>query len=142
MQTTLGHAVGAGRPTFESYPYNHRPLRGRKNYILTRNKLYVPEPTNDDTFTCHDIAETLNLARAHGVKKFFCGGGAEFYKQLWDLGLVDEIYYTKVHANVEGDTYFPPSIQLSHFPKQEILLKKEVDEKNAIAFTTTHYCRR
>lgn len=139
---TVGHAVGAGRKTFESYPDNYRPLPDRENYILTRNELYIPSLTNDKTFVCGNIMNALNLAAERGIKKFFCGGGAQFYEQLWGLGLVDSIYYTHIHGSFEGDTYFPSSIKLGKITRQEILLEQCADSKNSHAFTIIKYSRR
>ena len=45
-KTTLGHHVIMGRKNFESIPHKYRPLPGRENIIITRNKNYTAEKCN------------------------------------------------------------------------------------------------
>ena len=46
------------------------------------------------------------VAQAAGDQEVFIGGGAQIYAQA--LPLAGRMYLTQVHADVEGDTIFPP----------------------------------
>jgi dihydrofolate reductase len=47
----------------------------------------------------------LLIAEETHFKEVFIVGGGEIYKQSMDVA--DKIYITRVHATLEGDTFFP-----------------------------------
>lgn len=53
----------------------------------------------------HSLDEALRIAEAAEDDEPFIAGGA----QIFDLALhgADRMYLTRIHAEVEGDTYFP-----------------------------------
>ncbi|MBQ9180273.1 MAG: dihydrofolate reductase, partial [Firmicutes bacterium] len=51
-ETTKGKVIVLGRKTLESFP-GGKPLPGRVNVVLTRNKDYAPE----GICVCHSLAE-------------------------------------------------------------------------------------
>ncbi len=94
---TLGHPVIMGRKTWESLG---RPLPGRHNIVITRQPGYTaPGATVADSVVAA-IAACANEATA------FVIGGAEIYAQT--LPLAQRMELTEVHAEVNGDTHFPP----------------------------------
>ena len=95
---TRGKAVIMGRKTFESIG---QPLKDRINIILTSDKTYKPEKT----LTFSNLGDALNFAGDHGLEEVFIVGGSNLYQQTLDLA--DRIYLTKVHAEVDGDAFFP-----------------------------------
>jgi dihydrofolate reductase len=95
---TQGKAVIMGRKTFESIG---QPLKDRINIILTSDKTYKPEKT----LVFNNLGDALNFAGDHNLEEVFIIGGSNLYQQT--IELADRIYLTKVHAEVEGDTYFP-----------------------------------
>lgn len=100
-QVTTGHTVVMGRKTYESI-YNRLkgPLPDRRNIVISRNIRQLPEG-----FELADSLETaFALARDKDV---FIIGGATLYSECLQKGLVDTIYLTDVHANIDGDTFFP-----------------------------------
>ena len=99
--TTWAMPVIMGRNTFESV--GSKPLPGRLNIILTRKKNAVPE-TALLKFASNE-KEALELARAFGTKEVFVAGGAQIYEQFFPIA--NRIYMTRVHVNLEADTYFP-----------------------------------
>jgi len=110
-QTTAGHAVIMGRRTYESVG---RPLPGRRNIVVTRNRAYAPRGAPDDNNTdgataldvVHGLNEALDLCRQRGERDVFVIGGAQVYQTALDLA--DEMILTEVpDADYEGDTYFP-----------------------------------
>ena len=51
---------------------------------------------------CKDIVFVLS-----GGDEVFIGGGAQVYAEALQANLVDRMYLTIVHAEVEADTFFP-----------------------------------
>ncbi|MFY9177159.1 MAG: dihydrofolate reductase [Caldicoprobacterales bacterium] len=95
-QLTLGHTVVMGRKTFESIG---KPLDGRKNIILTRNKEYFKE----GCIIAHSIDEVFRDIR--NESECFIIGGAEIYSAF--LPYAEKLYITYIDHEFEGDTYFP-----------------------------------
>jgi dihydrofolate reductase len=94
---TLGHAVIMGRKTFESLD---RPLPGRTNIIVTRQKDYRAE----GCLVAHDLASALKYCPADEDEAFICGGGQLYHEAL---PLADRIYLTVIPREIPGDTHFP-----------------------------------
>jgi len=99
---TMGHPIIMGRKTFDSIG---RPLPGRKNIIVTRQPHWHAEGVN----VAHSLDEALACARhatAGGSKsQAMLIGGAELYEQAMPLS--DTIFLTEIHAEIEGDAFFP-----------------------------------
>ncbi len=131
MQTTKGHHIILGRKNYESIGY---PLKNRTNLIVTRNPYYI----STGAITTHSVQEALEIAESNGETEAFIVGGAEIYR----LGepYVDRLYYTRVHADIEGDVYFPD------WPWEEFnLISREehcADTRNDFDFTFEVYDRK
>ena len=95
-RTTTGHTVVMGRKTYESVG---KPLPNRRNIIITRQAGYKVAGTE----VVHSLSEALE--RCADEEEVFIVGGAEIYRQA--LPLLDRIYLTRVHAQPEGDSFFP-----------------------------------
>ena len=95
-QTTMGCPIVMGRLTYESIG---RPLPGRQNIVITRQKNYVADGC--DVVASPDAA----VAVTNGAAEIMVIGGGEIY-QLF-LPLADRIYMTRVHAVIDGDAEFP-----------------------------------
>ena len=93
---TMGHCVIMGRKTFESLP---KPLPGRTNIILTRNKNYVAK----NAIVVHSVFEALEMAIDDPMP--FVIGGSEIYEQFLDK--CHRIEWTQVTGVFEGDAFFP-----------------------------------
>lgn len=95
-ELTMGHHLIVGRRTFESIG---RPLPGRVMVVLTRKVDFRPARVK----TANSLVQALSLASAD--EQPFIGGGSALFQQA--LPHVDRIYLTTVHANIEGDSFFP-----------------------------------
>ncbi len=99
---TLGKAIIMGRKTFESIG---RPLPGRSNIVVTRNREYSAEGIE----VVHDLDAALERARTlasiNGNDEALVIGGAELYAQA--LPMAERLYLTLVHRQFEGDARFP-----------------------------------
>lgn len=93
---TLGHPVLMGRKTFESLG---RPLPGRSNVVITRNRDYRPE----GCLVAESIPAALALCR--DSDEVFFIGGAQLYAQA--IPLADRLYLTEVDIDAQGDAWFP-----------------------------------
>lgn len=100
-QHTLGKPIVMGRKTFESF--GGRPLPQRTNIIITNDTNYHA----DDCVVVHSIDEALKAAQDSGVDvdEVMIIGGMSFYEQM--LPKADCLYMTLIHAEVDGDAWFP-----------------------------------
>ena len=101
-ESTLGKPVIMGRKTFESIG---RPLPGRTNIIITRNKDFkVPGVTIVNSLDlAFEVAE--GLVASKGGNEIMVIGGSEIYTQA--LPEARRLYITQVDAEIDGDAYFP-----------------------------------
>ena len=95
---TMGKPLIMGRKTWESLP--KKPLPGRPNIVITRQKNYQAEGAIV-------VADTPSaLAAAGPVEEVCVIGGGEIFEMF--LAQTDRIYLTEVDLEVDGDTFFPP----------------------------------
>ncbi len=123
---TMGHYLIVGRRTWESIG---RALPGRRMLVVTHepSRLQLPE----DVHAVSSLDDALAAAQAAGDDEAFVAGGAEVYREA--LPHADRLYITRVHADVTGDTFFPP---LEPDDWRELECEQvPADEKNA--YTTT-----
>ena len=120
-QNTMGKPIIMGRKTFESF--GAKALPGRTNIIITRDESYQAT----DSIVVHSIEEALDAAG--DVDEAMIIGGASFYEQM--LPKADRLYLTFVHAELDGDAWFP-EINNSDWNKIEKIDHKS-DDKNRYA---------
>jgi dihydrofolate reductase len=94
--TTWGMPVIMGRKTLDSLG---KPLKGRTNIVISRNT------TPEGTVGVHSLKEGIEAASATDARQCFVIGGGEIFSMA--MPVADKIYLTRVHTNVEGDTWFP-----------------------------------
>ena len=127
---TMGHPVVVGRRTWDSLPDRFRPLPGRRNVVVTRNRAWHA----DGAERAGSVADALRLL--DHAPQVFVIGGAELYAKA--LPLADELLLTEIDAEVEGDTFFP-SWDRAAF--QEESREQHVSE-TGIPFSFVRYLRR
>ncbi len=93
---TMGHHLIMGRKTYDSLP---RALPGRTIIILTRQPI---DPTCSSR-RVNSFDDALAISRDDD--EVFVVGGGEVYRE--GLQHADRIYQTLVHAQLEGDAWFP-----------------------------------
>jgi dihydrofolate reductase len=96
--TTWGMPVIMGRKTFEAL---NKSLPGRYNIVITRQ----PGWSAEGVVAASGLEDAFNKAALTNCREFFIIGGGEVYQLA--LEYADRIYLTRVHANLEGDTFFP-----------------------------------
>jgi len=96
--TTWGMPVIMGRKTFESV---NKPLPGRFNIVITRQ----PNWKAVGVVVASDLDDAIKKAAETNCKEVFVIGGGEIYQQAFSRA--GKIYLTRVHAELDGDTFFP-----------------------------------
>lgn len=96
---TWAMPVVMGRKTFESM--GSKPLSGRKNIVITKQ----PGWKADGVSVVNSVDDAIALAGDGNYKEIFIIGGGEIYKNCFQKA--DKVYMTRVHAELEGDTFFP-----------------------------------
>ena len=101
-QVTMGKPILMGRKTYESIG---KPLPGRTNIVITRNESWQANGVK----VVHSLEDAFSLASSiveiDGQDEMMVIGGDQIYQT--SLPAIDRIYLTKVHAEVDGDAYFP-----------------------------------
>jgi len=127
---TLGHHMIMGRRTFDSVG---KPLPGRTTVVVTRDPSFAAP---DGVVVVGTIEDALQVA-VQDDEPFICGG-AEIYRQT--LHRADRMYITQVHAEPDGDTWFPEFDDVNEW-KLTDREDFEADEKNDYAFSFLTYDR-
>lgn len=96
-QLTLGKPIVMGRKTWESLP---GLLPQRRHIVVSSNSAYEAEGCE----VVHSLEQAL--AAAGDAPEVMIIGGARLYAQA--LPQTRRMYLTLVHAQVEGNVYFPP----------------------------------
>ncbi len=128
---TMGHHVIMGRVTYDSVG---KPLPGRTNIVITRREgLDLP-----GAVVVHSLEDAIRTAASAGDSEAFVLGGAEIYGQANHRA--DRMYLTRIHAEVEGDTFFPEFDDVSewHLTDAEHF---EADAQNQYPYSFLTYDR-
>ena len=129
-KVTDGKPFLMGRKSFEAPDALHSTY---KNVILSSA---TPEVGSSDTVYAKDIPSALALLS--GEDAVFVLGGASVFLEM--LPIVQKLYLTIVHAQVEGDAFFPVVNQ-----DDWILTSSEFheqDEKHEFSFSMNVYERK
>ncbi|WP_422350292.1 dihydrofolate reductase [Flagellimonas sp.] len=129
-QLTSGHKIIMGRKTLESFP---KALPNREHIAITRDKNYQPK------FPCqivHSLESALDLVGSEETA--FIIGGGEVYRLGMDFATKIEL--TRVHTEVEADTFFPEiDEQVWELVHEDF---HPADEKHKHSFTYLTYRRK
>ncbi|MDO8826726.1 type 3 dihydrofolate reductase [Methylophaga sp.] len=125
---TMGKPILMGRKTHESIG---RALPGRQNIVVSSLPDY-------QAAGC-DVVDSIDkaLAVAKDADEIMVIGGSSLFEQMFDIA--DKFYLTRVHAELEGDTWFPEWDKT-----QWQLISQEshpADEKNDYAYSFEVYQR-
>ncbi|MBC7949264.1 MAG: dihydrofolate reductase [Chitinophagaceae bacterium] len=121
---TWGMPVVMGRKTFETLG---KPLRGRKNIVITRQSNWKFE----GTIPLKSLEDATFLVKNMDVKEMMVIGGGEIYRLAFEKA--KRIYLTRVDAELEGDAFFP-----AIDPKNWHLVSQKnhpADEKHAFNYS-------
>ena len=122
--TTWAMPVIMGRKTFDSLG---KPLTGRTNIVITHQSGWHA----DGVKVVANLDEAVIEASHADAKEAFVIGGGEIFKQ--SMPIAHKIYITRIHATLEGDTFFP-SINTTEW-KLVSHLDFKADHKHAYAYS-------
>jgi dihydrofolate reductase len=92
-------AVIMGRRTWESIPDRFRPLKDRRNIVVTRSADWAAEGAE----AAHSLAEAVALVA--GDPAWVIGGGELYRTAIDEAGRLE---VTEIDLDVAGDTLAPP----------------------------------
>ncbi len=101
-RATMGKPIIMGRKTWESIG---RALPGRLNIVVSSKELDLPPgvvklATLDEAYRMAEAQATVD-----GVDEVMVIGGGEIFETV--LPEANRLYLTQVHADIEGDAFFP-----------------------------------
>ncbi|MBI5770260.1 MAG: dihydrofolate reductase [Verrucomicrobia bacterium] len=114
---TAGQIVVLGRVCYETWP--RVALDGRRPIVITRNRSLA----NDRVRVAASLADALTIAETLPGDIYICGG-ARIYAETLALDRPMRLHLTLVHADVEGDTFFP---EWRHLTWREITRRTGAD---------------
>jgi dihydrofolate reductase len=124
-EQTLGKPCVMGRRTYDSLPERFRPLPGRLNVVVTRNREYEAP----GAVVVHSVEEAFRVAG--DAAEIIIVGGADLFRTL--MPRVDRLYLTQIHGASQGDVFFP-----AYDPAEwRTVYRQEhpADDRHAFAFT-------
>ncbi|OGT87452.1 MAG: dihydrofolate reductase [Gammaproteobacteria bacterium RIFOXYA12_FULL_61_12] len=126
---TLGKPIIMGRKTWESLP---GLLPERNHIVLSRNRRYQAE----GAILVRDLEKAVMAAGE--VAEIFIVGGATIYEQA--LATANRIYLTLIHAQIEGDAFFPRLDE----GRWRLVLREDhpANGKNPLPYSFLNYERR
>lgn len=126
-ELTTGYPVVMGRKTYESIG---KPLPNRTNIVITAKRDYQPEGVT----VAHSLTEALQVAGNTAQVSII--GGATVYQEALERRLADIVYMTRIHAEFDGDVYFPP-LNAEHWSRvSERFHHKDTDNPYDFTFET------
>lgn len=101
-EITMGRPVIMGRVTWDGLPDRFRPLPGRTNIVVTRNRNWAPIPPGP-AMIAYSLEAAIMAAREEHPDPCVIGG-AEIYRQAWPLATT--IFLTEIEGeSFEADTF-------------------------------------
>ena len=95
---TKGHPVIMGRKTYESIGH---ALPERTNVVVSRTLQSAPE----HCLLARSLEESLQVLHPAVDEEVFVMGGSALF--ALSLAMADLLYLTRVHAQIDGDAFFP-----------------------------------
>ena len=130
-ERTYRKTVVIGRKTLESFP-GGKPLPGRRNIILTKQKDYAPA----GCMVCHSKEELLQTLKGD-TGDIFISGGEQVYRQF--LEECDTFYVTKIYEAYPADRSFP---NLDKRDGLAITWQSDIQEENGVRYQFFKYERK
>lgn len=123
-EKTMGKVVIMGRKTLESLPKG-KPLKGRKNVILTRDSNYRCE----NAVVCNNKDEIIEYIGQFQSEDVYVIGGAQIYNLF--MNECNKAYVTKIYSQLPADKYINNMDKLENW---EITWKSDMNEHEGIEY--------
>ncbi|MBI2513342.1 MAG: dihydrofolate reductase [Opitutae bacterium] len=128
-EKTAGTVVVLGRICYEIWTRVH--LDGRVPVVITSH----PEIAQSGAHVAANVADALSIAQSLPGEIMVCGG-QRVYEET--LPIADRILLTLVHAEVEGDVFFP---EWRHLTWRETWRKESADAHYRYTFSVLERVR-
>lgn len=116
MNLTKGNGVLMGRKTWESLPERHRPLKGRRNYVISNTLTFEDIGPHVSVYPGVDVA--VAGAALDGVRELWVIGGEKIYSDVMQRpDLLGDVWVTIVDKVYECDAKFPLNLLKVAFPE-------------------------
>ena len=131
-----------GRKTWDSIPSKFRPLKGRVNVVISRDKSVresfsaLGGSGETKMMSAKSISEAvLGLQKCFGSRdstvglgRVFVIGGASIYEQAMGMDCCDRVLWTRVRREFECDVYFPARNGLGEYEGRSGWQQKSKEE--------------
>lgn len=143
---TTGGAVVMGRKTWESLG-RRAGLPNRLNIVLTSAPKNIPVSTNVCAIETCDWLMLDGVKALVGERDVWIIGGAQIYQRVLEMGIVDQIYLTRIHGTFQANIAFPytiepndlaPRIGACTFKQTDYLRPQINDTEPRISYTKYH----
>ncbi|XP_059481107.1 dihydrofolate reductase isoform X2 [Neocloeon triangulifer] len=129
------NAVIMGRKTWESIPANHKPLQGRLNVVLTRQKDF---DLGDKGVVCNSLEEAVSLVTSppynDQIERHWVIGGSAIYEAALNSTSCHRVYLTDILADFECDTFFPEMDETKFERVEDPDVPEGIQEEKGICF--------
>lgn len=126
---TTGHHLLLGKKTYDGMDME---LPNRTIVVITRDKSFK----RDGVLVANSIEDAIDLASLDS--EIFIGGGGQIFEQ--SIHIADRMYITRVHAEIEGDAYFPEFDDVTEWQLVDAE-HHEADAKNQYPYSFLTYER-
>jgi len=132
-KTTTNNVCIMGRKTWESLPFNFRPLPDRKNIIISSKYWKDPDyfMKNLGSSSCLDVFSVPDFDGAMNIclnlfddKEIFLIGGSGIFKEGLDSKFVKKMIVTHVNGVYKGDVKFP-DLNWNDWKKESVIADNE-----------------
>jgi dihydrofolate reductase len=128
-EKTMGKIIIMGRKTLESLP-GGRPLKGRTNIIMTRDKEFTCEGGK----ICYNKDEVLEYVKQYTCEDIFIIGGAEIYNLF--MNECKKAYITKIYKKMPADKHINNMDKLDNW---KVTWESDKQEHEGLVYQWTVY---
>jgi dihydrofolate reductase len=123
-EETAGKTIVLGRICYQTWPRARE--NGRRLVVLTSD----PSLERDGVRVAHSVAQALAIAETM-PGEIYVNGGERIFEEVLALPRPMRLHLTLVHAEVEGDRYFP---EWRHLEWREVSRRESSDENYRYTF--------
>lgn len=104
-RSTLGDPVIMGRRTWDSLPERFRPLPGRRNIVVTRDRSFEA-PGAETAYSLAGAIAAAETGPGGPAGRVWVMGGGQLYREA--MAVADELLVTEIDLDVtDADTFAP-----------------------------------
>lgn len=127
------NALIMGANTWRSLPETYRPLPGRLNIVLNREK-DLAVPAGVEIFSSVEDVFTF-IEKQKGIEQTFVIGGGQLYNSMIELPGCKKLYITHILHDYECDVFFPIE-KINTFSK---VFESDIFESDGIRYQFIQY---